>query len=144
MDKKNSSDTHCSTYLQVFGKVFQRHKTSWITTEGEKIHEWIKQQAKIQRKRNELWTPLRWSHLRSAQKWVFWPMMFIFLHNMQTEQRKMERFVNANNLVREGKIRHHYEELQIVHTVLGDWEITYQVKSQYWRTWKEKYVRKKT
>lgn len=26
----------------------------------------------------------------------------------------MERFVNANNLVRGGKIRHNYEELQIV------------------------------
>lgn len=32
----------------------------------------------------------------------------------KSEQRKMERFVNANNLVRGGKIRHNYEELQIV------------------------------
>lgn len=48
----------------------------------------------------------------------------------------MERSVNVNNLVREGKIKHNYEELQIVLTVLEDWGITYQVKNQY--------VRKKT
>lgn len=41
MDKKNSSDTHCSIYIQVFGKAFQRHKNPLITMEEEKIHECI-------------------------------------------------------------------------------------------------------
>lgn len=36
----------------------------------------------------------------------------------RSEQRKMDRFVNANNLVREGKMRHNYEDLEIVLTVL--------------------------
>lgn len=42
----------------------------------------------------------------------------------KSEQRGMERFVNVNNLVRDGKIRHNYEELQTVLAVLGELEIT--------------------
>jgi len=43
----------------------------------------------------------------------------------------MAKFANPNHLVREGKMRHNYEELQIVLTALGDCEITYQLKRQY-------------
>lgn len=39
----------------------------------------------------------------------------------KSEHTKMERFVNVKNLVREGKIRHNYEEYQIDLTVLGNW-----------------------
>lgn len=43
----------------------------------------------------------------------------------------MAKFANASNLVREGKMRPNYEELQMVLSALGDREIKYQVKSQY-------------
>lgn len=49
----------------------------------------------------------------------------------KSEQKKMVKLANANYLVREEKMRHNSEELQMVPTALGDWEITYQVKSQY-------------
>lgn len=49
----------------------------------------------------------------------------------KSEQKKMVKFANANYLVRKEKMRHNSEELQMVPTALGDWEITYQVKSQY-------------
>ena len=38
----------------------------------------------------------------------------------ESEQKKMAKFANVNNLVREGKMRHNYEELQMVLIALGD------------------------
>lgn len=43
----------------------------------------------------------------------------------------MAKFASANNLVREAKMRHNYDELQMVLTALGDWEIKYWMRSQY-------------
>lgn len=50
------------------------------------------------------------------------------------EQKKMAKFANGNNSIREGKMRANYEELQMVHTIMGDWAIKYQAKSEYLQT----------
>lgn len=46
----------------------------------------------------------------------------------------MAKFANGNNSIREGKMRANYEELQMVHTIMGDWAIKYQAKSEYLQT----------
>lgn len=50
------------------------------------------------------------------------------------EQKKMAKFANGNNSIREGKMRANYEELQMAHTIMGDWAIKYQAKSEYLQT----------
>lgn len=49
----------------------------------------------------------------------------------RSEQKKMAKFASGNNSIREGKMRANYEELQMVHAIMGDWAIKYQAKSEY-------------